>query len=245
MNERPLWLVLGASSSVARAFARLAAGRGADLILAGRDLDDIERTAADARLRGEGRVEVRGFDAADRASHAAFVAGLPDRPLNVFLAFGLLHPQEVAERDPALAEAMIAVNYLGAVSVLGQLTPAMAARGKGAIVVLSSVAGDRGRSSNYIYGSAKAGLSAYLQGLRARLARCGVSVTTVKPGFLDTAMTWGLPGMFLVATPEACAAACLGYAAKRRDIAYFPAFWWLIMTVIKVIPEPIFKRMRL
>jgi decaprenylphospho-beta-D-erythro-pentofuranosid-2-ulose 2-reductase len=245
VSARPLWLVLGASSSVARAFARLAASGGADLILAGRDLDDIERSAADARLRGGGHVDVRSFDAADRASHASFVAALPERPLNVFLAFGLLHPQAAAERDPGLAEAMIDVNYLGAVSVLGRLAPVMAAHGSGAIVVLSSVAGDRGRPSNYIYGSAKAGLNVYLQGLRAKLAGAGISVTTVKPGFLDTAMTWGLPGMFLVASPEACAAACLRYAAKGRDVAYFPAFWRLIMAIIKAIPEIIFKRLRL
>jgi decaprenylphospho-beta-D-erythro-pentofuranosid-2-ulose 2-reductase len=245
VSARPLWLVLGASSSVARAFARLAARGGADLILAGRDVDDIERSAADARLRGGGSVDVRSFDAAERASHAGFVAALPERPLNVFLAFGLLHPQAAAERDPALAEAMIDVNYLGAVSVLGRLAPVMAAHGRGAIVVLSSVAGDRGRPSNYIYGSAKAGLNVYLQGLRAKLAGAGISVTTVKPGFLDTAMTWGLPGMFLVASPQACAAACLRYAAKGRDVAYFPAFWRLIMAIIKAIPETIFKRLRL
>jgi decaprenylphospho-beta-D-erythro-pentofuranosid-2-ulose 2-reductase len=245
MTGSRTWLVLGASSSVARAFARLAAIQGTDLILAGRDLDDIERTAADAWLRGTGQVDVRYFDALDRASHAAFVAGLPHQPLNVFVAFGLLHPQEELERDPVLAERVIAVNYLGAVSVLELLATRMAEQGQGAIVALSSVAGDRGRPSNYLYGSAKAGLNAYLQGLRARLASRGVSVTTVKPGFLDTAMTWGLPGMFLVASPSDCAAACLRYATKGRDVAYFPAFWRFIMAIIKAIPERMFKRMRL
>src|SRR5262249_17269596 len=121
----------------------------------------------------------------------------------------------------------------------------MAAAGEGAIVVLSSVAGDRGRPSNFVYGSAKAGLNAYLQGLRARLARAGVSVTTVKAGFMDTAMTYGMPGMFLVASPESAAAACLEAAAKRRDTLYFPRFWQLIMTIMKAIPEPRFKRLRL
>ena len=93
------------------------------------------------------------------------------------------------------------------------------------------------------YACAKAGLNAYLQGLRARLFRAGVSVTTVKAGFLDTAMTFGLPGMFLVASPEACARACLGHAAKGREVAYFPIFWWGIMTIIRAIPERIFKRL--
>lgn len=245
MSERPLWLVLGASSSVARAFARVAAEGGADLILAGRDIADIDRIAADARIRGGGRADVRAFDAIDRGGHEAFVAELPRRPFNVFLAFGMLVPQDAIDRDPALAQQVIAVNFLGAVSMLSRLAPRLAEEGQGAIVVLSSVAGDRGRPSNYVYGSAKAGLNAYLQGLRARYAAKGVSVTTVKPGFMDTAMTYGMPGMFLVASPEACARACLKFASKGRDVAYFPAFWWLIMTIIKSIPERIFKRMRL
>jgi short-subunit dehydrogenase len=245
MSERPLWLVLGASSSVARAFARLVAERGGDLILAGRDVRDIERIAADARIRGALRADVRAFDAIDRAGHEAFVADLPRRSMNVFLAFGMLAPQGEIDRDPALAQQIIAVNYLGAVSVLSRLAPRMVEEGKGAIVVLSSVAGDRGRPSNYLYGSAKAALNAYLQGLRAACNAKGITVTTVKPGFMDTSMTFGMGGMFLVASPESCARACLEFAAKGRDVAYFPWFWRLIMAVIKAIPERIFKRLRL
>src|SRR6478736_4452031 len=120
MPGPPLWLVLGASSSVARAFVRLAGASGAELILAGRDVADMELSAADARLRGAPRVEVRRFDAADGPSHAAFVAALPARPLNVLLAFGLLHPQAAIDRDPSLAEQVIAVNYQGAVSILAR-----------------------------------------------------------------------------------------------------------------------------
>ncbi len=239
------WLVLGASSSIARAFARLAAGNGAELILAGRDLADLERTAADARLHGAAQAEVRAFDAAETSSHAAFVDGLPPGPLNVLLLFGLLHPQSAIDRDPSLGERVIAVNYTGAVSILSRLEPRLAREGRGAVVVLSSVAGDRGRPSNFVYGSAKAGLNAYLQGLRARLSRRGVSITTVKAGFMDTAMTYGLPGMFLVASPEACARACLAAAAKRRDTIYFPSFWRLVMAAIRTIPEPVFKRLDL
>jgi decaprenylphospho-beta-D-erythro-pentofuranosid-2-ulose 2-reductase len=245
MSERALWLVLGASSSVARAFARLVAERGGELILAGRDIPDIERIAADARIRGAPRVDVRAFDAIDRAGHEAFVAELPRRPFNVFLAFGMLAPQAEIDRSAALTQQMIAVNYLGAVSILSRLAPRMAEEGSGAIVALSSVAGDRGRPSNYVYGSAKAGLNAYLQGLRAVYAAKGISVTTVKPGFMDTSMTYGTSGMFLVASPESCARACLAYAAKGSDVVYFPAFWRLVMAIIKAIPERIFKRLRL
>jgi len=112
-------------------------------------------------------------------------------------------------------------------------------------VALGSVAGDRGRLKNYVYGAAKAGLHTYLQGLRARGVRSGVQVVTVKPGFVDTAMTWGLPGMFLVASPDAIAAACLSAVAKKRDVIYAPFFWWGIMTIIRHIPERIFKKLNI
>jgi short-subunit dehydrogenase len=244
MADPPLWLVLGASSSVARSLIRLIAAEGGEVILAGRDLADLEASAADARLRGA-TAEVRRFDAADSASHAAFVAALPDRPLNILLAFGLMHPQGEIDRDPALADQIIRVNYQGAVSILARLESRLAAAGQGAVVVLSSVAGDRGRPSNFVYGSAKAGLNTYLQGLRARLARHSVSVTTVKAGFMDTAMSYGLPGMFLVASPDSVAQACLRAARKKRNVLYFPFFWWLIMAIIKAVPEGLFKRLKL
>jgi len=117
------------------------------------------------------------------------------------------------------------------------------AQRQGRVVALASVAGDRGRIKNYVYGSAKAGLATYLQGLRARLFRAGVSVTTVKPGFVDTAMTFGLPGMFLVADPADIARSCLKAAERGKDVIYAPFFWWAIMTIIRHIPERIFKRL--
>lgn len=241
------WLVLGASSSVARAFARVAAEDGADIILAGRDTEDLKRTAADVALRTGKKVDTLAFDAEATGKHDAFVktAARKANFLNVFLAFGAMPDQEAIDADFALAERTVAVNYLGAMSILQRLAPLLEAQGAGCVVVLSSVAGDRGRLKNYVYGSAKAGLNVYLQGLRARLWRKGVSVTTVKPGFMDTDMTWGIDGMFLVATPEQCARACLKLAKKGRDVAYFPAFWWLIMTIIRHIPERIFKKMNI
>jgi len=239
------WLVLGASSPVARAFARKAAASGADILLAGRDPEDLERTAADIRVRTGRQSEVLSFDAARTADHQAFVAHCVSRAgsLNAFVAFGLMPSQEAMDREFELAEQAIAANYVGAVSVLARLVPHFEAQGRGCIVVLTSVAGDRGRLKNYIYGSAKAGLNTYLQGLRARLDRCGVCVTTVKAGFLDTSMTFGQPGLFLVASPDTCATACLRAAAKGRDVIYFPAFWRWIMTIIKAIPEPMAKRL--
>jgi short-subunit dehydrogenase len=244
------WLVLGASSSIARAFALEAAAQGSDVLLAGRDTADLERGAADIRIRHDVQVEVIDFDAEVVDSHDAFVdevttraAGFGDGPLNVFLAFGLMPEQSAIDADPDQAQRTIMATYAGAVSVLHRLAPILEARKSGHVVVLGSVAGDRGRIKNYVYGSAKAGLHAYLQGLRNRLFRSGVTVTTVKPGFIDTTMTWGMPGLFLVASPRDCARACLRYAKKGAEIRYFPSFWWVIMTIIKNIPEPIFKRL--
>ena len=243
----PTWLVLGASSAIARAFARVAAEDGADVILAGRDSDDLDKTAADVAIRTGRRAGVLDFDALDFQSHAALLqrarAEAGAGTLNIFLAFGTMPSQAEIDGDAALAFRTIESNFIGAVSVLQAAAPVLEAQRAGAVVALSSVAGDRGRVKNYVYGSAKAGLTAYLQGLRARLFRAGVTVTTVKPGFVDTAMTFGLPGMFLVASPDAVARACLAAAKRGREEIYVPFFWWGIMTIIRNIPERIFKRL--
>jgi len=239
------WIVLGASSSIGRAFARQAAVDGADIILAGRDTDDLQRIAADVALRSGRQVDVSYFDAQATGQHEEFVENCTrrDGPIDVMLLFGAMPEQEATDEDFELARQTIEVNYLGAVSVLNRLAPHFEKQGEGRIVVLSSVAGDRGRLKNYLYGSAKGALNLYLQGLRARLYRSGVSVTTIKAGFLDTDMSYGMPGLFLVASPEECAQACLKLSAKGREVAYFPLFWWGIMTIIKSIPERIFKRL--
>ena len=240
------WLVLGASSAVARAFARLVAARGAAVLLAGRDIDDLERSAADLRARFGGSAHVLPFDARERATIAALVAHCRDLPagtLDVFLAFGSMPEQAAMEADPALAVHTIEATYTGAVEVLLGLAPLLEAGKQGHVVVLGSVAGDRGRLKNYVYGSAKAGLATFTAGLRNRLFRSGVLVTTVKPGFMDTAMTWGLPGMFLVAQPEDAASAILRAAQKGKEVVYTPVFWALIMLIIRLIPERIFKKL--
>jgi short-subunit dehydrogenase len=245
--QRRSWIVLGASSSVGRAFARQAAAQGSDVVLAGRDTDDLQRTAADVALRSGRRADVMHFDAEATDEHEAFVDACIRRggPIDIFLLFGTMPEQEATDRDFTLALQTINVNYVGAVSVLNRLAPHLEAQGGGRVVVLSSVAGDRGRLKNYLYGSAKGALNLFLQGLRARLARSNVSVTTIKAGFLDTDMSYGMPGLFLVASPDACAEACLKLSANGRDVAYFPLFWWAIMTIIKSIPERIFKRLNI
>jgi short-subunit dehydrogenase len=244
-----VWIVLGATSAIARAFARAAARGGADVLLAARDLDDARATAADIALRTGQRCEAVKFDGGDTATHAELVAWAQEfaagAPLSVFLAFGAMPEQAAIDADPALIGPTVATNFTDAAGILHRFAPVLEAQGSGAVVALGSVAGDRGRLKNYVYGAAKAGLHAYLQGLRARLFRKGVHVVTLKPGFVDTAMTWGLPGMFLVAPPEAIAAAALAAAAKKRDIVYAPLFWWGIMTIIRHIPERIFKKLNI
>jgi decaprenylphospho-beta-D-erythro-pentofuranosid-2-ulose 2-reductase len=242
------WLILGGSSSVARAFARLAAMEGADVLLAGRDIEDLRRSAADLRVRGGVSATAMEFDASAIDTHDAFVRACKQRrrgALNVFLAFGAMPEQSAAETDFAVTLRAIQVNYAGTLSILSRLAPLMEEQQGGSIVVLGSVAGDRGRRKNYVYGSAKAGVHAWLQGLRARLSDSNVRVVTVKPGFLDTAMTWGLPGILFPAGPEAAARACFRLARRGPEVAYVPWFWGPVMTIIRLIPEPIFKRLNI
>ena len=242
------WLVLGAGSSIAQGFARAAAAIGHDLLLAGRDLDNLQRSAADLSLRHGVSCGCVAFDAGDPASHADFVErvrrSVPGR-LDVFLGFSGNAPQKQIDEDLVAGLTVIAATYTGAVSVLQCLTPLIEAQGGGRVVILGSVAGDRGRLKNYVYGSAKAGLHAYSQGLRARLWRTGASVTLVKPGFVDSAMTWGMPGAFLLADPNRIGAACLKAAERGREVVYLPGFWRLIMMIVRALPECVAKRLRL
>lgn len=243
------WLIAGASSSIARAFARQAASRGADILLAGRDLEDMQASAADLRARYGIRAEVLSFDALDTESVADLIRNtesqVEDRELCLFLAFALMPDQKDMEADSALALDCLQAGFAASVQLLLGLASRLEAQRGGQVIALGSVAGDRGRPSNYIYGSAKAGLHAFLQGYRARMFRQGVQVLTLKPGFVDTAMTWGLPGLFLVASPQRIAEKTWGLSKKGREVAYLPWFWLGIMTIIKSVPERIFKRLSL
>lgn len=241
------WLILGATSPIARAFARQVAEAGARVLLAGRDTQELARIAGDLTIRGAPEVLALPFDAMDMASHATFCSAVaeaaPAGTLDVYLGFGIMPEQADMEADPALALDCIAGNYGGAVSVLLRLAPHLEAGRNGKVVIVGSVAGDRGRLKNHIYGSAKAGLATFAAGLRNRLGRSGVTVTTVKPGFLDTGMTWGLPGIFLAASPDDAARGMLKAALKGKEIVYVPFFWQFIMLIITSIPEKIFKKL--
>jgi short-subunit dehydrogenase len=241
-------LVLGATSAIAQSTVRLLAARGASLYLVGRNAERLETVAKDVRTRGASKVETEALDLDDLAQHEALVeraaaalGGLD----GALLAHGILGNQEAAQRSYAEAEKVLRTNFLSAVSLLTPLANRFEAQKAGTLVVISSVAGDRGRQSNYVYGASKGALSIFLQGLRNRLARSGVAVVTVKPGFVDTPMTADLKKNALFATPEKVARGIIRAADSRKDEVYLPGFWGPIMFAIRGIPERIFKRMKL
>ena len=167
-------------------------------------------------------------------------------PGTVICVVGLLGRQADAAGDPAQAELIMRTNYLAPALFLGEIANRMERRGSGTIIGISSVAGDRGRATNYLYGSAKAGFTAFLSGLRNRLAASGVHVVTVKPGFVNTRMTQGmkLPPL-LTAEPDEVGRAVLSADERRRDIVYVRPVWLPIMAIICLLPERVFKRMKL
>lgn len=245
----PSVLVVGATSAIARNVAAAYARRGYALYVAGRSADETDRVASDLRLRHGGTVHAGTFEAADTDSHTDFlsrvVATVGGDLEGIVVAVGLLGEQRRAARDFAHAREIIDVNFVGAASLLTASANYLEARGCGFLVGISSVAGDRGRASNYVYGSAKAAASVFLAGLRHRLAPHGVRVCTVKPGFVDTAMTYGLPGTFLVADPVIVGERIVRGVEAGRGVIYVPAFWRWVMLAIRAIPERIFIRLRL
>ncbi|HXB08825.1 MAG TPA: SDR family oxidoreductase [Puia sp.] len=242
----PSVLLLGASSDIAAALARKFASAGHDIQLAARNVHRLEPLRADLSIRYGIRTTLLEFDARSFDRHTAFWAGLTDKPDITICVFGFLGDQTVAESDWAECRNILEVNYVGAVSILNIVANEYIALGKGAIVGISSVAGERGRKSNYLYGSAKAGFTAYLSGLRNRLFHHGRHVLTVNPGFVDTRMTEGLPlPPLLTATPEQVASAVFKAVEKKKNIIYVKWFWRWIMLIIKTIPESLFKKLDL
>lgn len=245
-QAKPPVLVLGAASDIGRAIARAYAAEGHPVQLAARNPERLEADATDLRIRHQVAVTTHGFDVLDTTSHAAFLDGLDPQPTTIICVVGLLGDQERSEADPEAAELVMRTNYLGPALVLEAAGRRLEARGSGVLIGVSSVAGERGRASNYVYGSAKAGFTAYLSGLRNRLHGTGVRVVTVKPGFVRTRMTEGmkLPGP-LTAEPDEVGRAVLRADREGRDIVYVRPVWRIIMAVIRSIPERLFKKTRL
>ena len=240
-------VVLGATSAIAQALARRYATKGAEFFLVGRNPERLAAVAADLGVRGAKDVTSATADLADPGTHAALldraqaVLGALDL---VIVAHGTLADQAACIRDADLALREIAGNFLGHAAILTRVANVLEAQGHGALVVIGSVAGDRGRRSNYVYGSAKAGLGVFVEGLRHRLASRGVTVVLVKPGPVDTPMTADLPkGGLLWSTPQRVADDILAGIDRGSAVVYTPWFWRWIMRVIRALPDAIFKRL--
>ncbi len=237
-------LILGARSDIGLAVAHRFAQTGRPIQLAARHAESLEAERADIALRYNVPVTSHEFDALATESHSAFLDGLPELPDIAVCAVGLLGNQAEARKNVAAAVLIIRTNYEGPASILGELANRFEARGHGTLVGISSVAGERGRASNYIYGSAKAGFTAYLSGLRNQLTKKGVHVVTVLPGFVATRMTAGLNlPRLLTSTPANVAATIARTVSKQNNIVYVKPIWAAIMSSIRHIPEPIFKKL--
>ena len=245
----PTVLILGANAGIGRALAAEFASHQYDLILAGRDLEELQSLAADLNLRHNvsaraARVDVLNFEGLESAL-AACVTPDSDSLEGVVLCTGHLGDPETARKDLNEAHRILDTNFTGSALALNVLANYFEQKRKGFICALSSVAGDRGRQSNYLYGSAKGGLTTYLQGLRNRLYHSGVHVITVKPGFVDTRMVFGRAKLPLVAPPEAVARDIYLGVKRRKNVVYVPWFWRVIMFMVCLIPEALFKKLRM
>ena len=242
-------LIIGATSAIAEATARIFAARGEALFLVARNAERLHAIKADLDVRGAVRTATATLDVADVVAQQAII-DQAERELGgldiVLIAHGTLSDQGECEKSVAALRREFEVNALSTMALLTILANTFEARRTGTLAVISSVAGDRGRQSNYVYGAAKAAVTAFLSGLRQRLAKSNVDVLTIKPGFVDTPMTANIANKgALWAKPDAVAAGIVRAIDKRRNVVYLPGFWALIMLVIKHIPEAIFKKLKL
>jgi decaprenylphospho-beta-D-erythro-pentofuranosid-2-ulose 2-reductase len=241
-------LVLGATSGIAEATCRIWASQGASLFLVGRNAEKLAAVAQDLKTRGATYVETAVADLDDTEKHPELLVHAINSLTGMdvaYLAHGILGDQAEAERDFNTAAQILHTNFVAPVSLLTWLANYCVQRQLGTLAVISSVAGDRGRKSNYVYGSSKAGLSAFLGGLRNRIDREGVTVLSIKPGPTRTAMTAGMPKSEKFADPNAVAESIVKAIAAKKDSLYVPFQWQPIMFVIRNIPERIFKKLNL
>ena len=240
-------LVLGGGSDIAQATLReLVQRRARTIVLAARDVGALDGIAAELRAAGATTVETIAFDARNTASHEAFVDDVFERFGDIdlaLLAFGVLGDQETAEHDGGAAVDIAEVNYVGAVSITVPIAQKMRAQGHGAIVALSSVAGERARRSNFVYGSSKAGMDAFFQGLGDSLVGTGVKVMIVRPGFVHTKMTEGMDAAPLSTTPEAVATAIVHGLARGKETVWVPSTLRYVMSALRHVPRPIFRKL--
>ena len=240
--------VIGATRGMGRALARLMAERGDALCLLGRDAGELEASARDLEARGaRGPIATGRLDLAKPGGFAAAL-DTADQALAGFDALvvtgGEFAPQDALERDPARLERLLSVNFTATAVLCQRTAERLALRGGGTICAFSSVAGDRARRSNYLYGASKAGLSAFLEGLHLAYADRGVRVVCVRPGFVKTAMTAGLPVPPFAGEPETVALHVLRAIDRGAPVVYAPPIWRFIMLVIRMLPRAVMRRVR-
>lgn len=241
-------MIIGATSAIAHATARLWASEENALYLVARDPDKLEAIAQDLETRGAGQLETRVMDMLEQQQHQALVEDAVQRLGGldrVLIAHGTLPDQKACEASVDQTRRELEINCLSTISMVTRMASHFESQGTGTIAVITSVAGDRGRQSNYVYGTAKGALSLFLQGLRNRFYRSNVQVLTIKPGFVDTPMTAAFAKGLLWAQPERVAADIDKAIRKGKDVIYTPFFWRYIMWIIKAIPESLFKRLSL
>ncbi len=241
-------LIIGATSAIAQSTAKLFAQQKDALFLVGRNAEKLEVIASDLKVRGASQVHYTDLDLNKCERHEDMLqqaeSSLEGIDI-VLIAYGTLDDQKECEQEYAKTKRALHTNFLSVVSLLTLLANKLEPQNYGSIVVISSVAGDRGRQSNYVYGAAKGALSIFLQGLRNRLQKSNINVLDVKPGFVDTPMTSDFKKGALWAKPKNIAKGIYKAIEKRKSVVYLPWFWSPIMTIIHYIPEPIFKRMKL
>jgi decaprenylphospho-beta-D-erythro-pentofuranosid-2-ulose 2-reductase len=241
-------LVLGATSGIAEATCRIWAAQGASFFLVARNAEKLAAVAADLKTRGAIYVDTAVADLDHTDQHPALLAHAINSLAGMdiaYLAHGILGDQAAGEKDFEVAAQILHTNFISAVSLLTWLANFCVQRHAGTLAVISSVAGDRGRKSNYLYGASKAGLSAFLAGLRNRVDREGVTVLTIKPGPIKTAMTVGMKGSEKFADVDKTAQTIVKAIDAKEDNLYVPFQWAPIMFVIRHIPEPMFKKLNL
>jgi decaprenylphospho-beta-D-erythro-pentofuranosid-2-ulose 2-reductase len=241
-------LLIGAGSAIAQAVGRILAARGDALYLVGRNSAVLEATAADLKVRGARAVHVETMDVNDFAAHEPMLtrADLALGELDtVLIAHGTLSNQSACEQSVDLTLQELTTNGMSVIALATRIAGRFEQRRAGTIAVISSVAGDRGRQSNYVYGSAKALVTAFLSGLRQRLHKAGVAVITIKPGFVDTPMTAAFPKGALWTTPHQVAVGIVRAVDRSAAVVYLPFFWRPIMFVIRAMPETVFQRLKL
>jgi len=247
MNASRTLLLVGGTSDIGRATALCYAQAGWRVLLAARREDDAKRNADDIAVRTGAEVTVHRLDILETSRFQTFVDGLPQLPDTVVCVVGELGDQQRGQTDLSHATQILRTNFEGPALLLGVFAERFLERGSGTIVGVSSVAGDRGRGSNYLYGAAKAGFTAFLSGLRNRLAPAGLRVVTVKPGFVRTQMTAGmkLPPVLTAEAEEVGRRIFTAAENRKSDVIYVRPVWRPVMMIIDSIPERIFKRLRL